>query len=105
MILVIGADATEVLDPDVFTSLSVRSSLSGFELHQAMAAQRIGVPDADGAHVWLDPASLLAAADAGGEHRIDGVAGMIAFAATRGWIDHGGRVRAHLEATHGASPA
>lgn len=57
--------------------------------------------DADGEHVWLD----VAAARAAGAERTDdewvaGFDGMIAFAASKGWIDDAGtHVRAHVERT------
>lgn len=48
--------------------------------------------------LWVDPAALTdLAGRAGDQEWQDKLAGMVAYAQSKGWVDERGRVRAHVE--------
>ena len=62
----------------------------------AAALSAAGLGELSGDHVWLSVAGLRAAGDASPEWAA-GFDGMIAYAASQGWVDADGtRVRAHV---------
>jgi hypothetical protein len=73
----------EVREPDDFTAFKVV----------------VEVPE----HAWITPDMLTELAGRGddGEWR-QHVAGMLAYAASKGWCDEAGRVRAHVEVSSAA---
>lgn len=96
-----GATAS-LRQPDEFTRLSVALEGAG-DLAQAVQRSGLGRLHPDGAHVVVDPAALrdLAgpAADASWD---EGLAGMCAYAAGKGWVEPDGGVLAHIEQGHEA---
>ena len=94
-----GATAS-LRQPDEFTRLSVALEGAG-DLAQAVQRSGLGRLHPDGAHVVVDPAALrdLAgpAADASWD---EGLAGMCAYAAGKGWVEPDGGVLAHIEQGH-----
>jgi hypothetical protein len=73
--------SVEVCEPDEFNSFSVVAS----------------VPP----HVWIEPGTVAHIAgrtsDAAWRERL---AGMIDYAASKGWVNEHGQVRAHIEVQH-----
>jgi hypothetical protein len=63
---------------------------------EAAAPLLAGVGRVDGTHIWVDPAWLKANGpdDAGWQ---TGLAKMLDYAKTAGWVDDAGAVRAHIE--------
>lgn len=95
--------ASVLRDPAVFTSLKV---LVACEQDATLSGRMdCGRLDADGVHVWVSPDWLRAAGPADAAWR-QGLAAMLDFASTKGWLDAEGRVRAHIEfaAAPGATP-
>lgn len=59
----------------------------------------IDVPE----HAWIAPETLAELAGRGGDDEWRrNLAGMLAYAASKGWYDEAGRVRAHIEVTTAA---
>jgi len=59
----------------------------------------------DGAHVVVDPTALRALAGPAADEAWDeGFAGMCAYAASKGWVEAGGGLLAHIEGSDGAGP-
>ncbi|KAB7756373.1 hypothetical protein [Mycolicibacterium mucogenicum] len=75
--------AVEVREPDDFTAFKVV----------------IEVPE----HAWIAPDGLTELAGRGDDDEWrQNLAGMLAYAAGKGWCDEAGRVRAHVEVTSAA---
>ena len=75
--------AVEVREPDDFTAFKVV----------------VEVPE----HAWVAPDVLTALAGRGDDDAWrQNLAGMLAYAASKGWCDDAGRVRAHVEVTSAA---
>ncbi len=75
--------AVEVREPDDFTAFKVV----------------VEVPE----HAWIVPDVLTALAGRGDDDAWrQNLAGMLAYAASKGWCDDAGRVRAHVEVTTAA---
>jgi hypothetical protein len=72
----------EVRDSDDFTAFKVV----------------IEVPE----HAWIAPGALTELAGRAGDEWRRNLAGMLAYAASKGWCDEAGRVRAHIEVTTAA---
>lgn len=54
-------------------------------------------------HAWITPHALTALAGRGDDDEWrQNLAGMLAYAASKGWCDDAGRVRAHVEVTTAA---
>ena len=54
-------------------------------------------------HAWIAPDVLIELAGRGGDDEWkQNLAGMLAYAAGKGWCDEDGRVRAHIETTTAA---
>ena len=92
-------DAVHLEDPDDFTAFSV--ALAGpphpDALAEVLRCTALGRLDEDGTHVIVDPAGLRAlAGPAAGPAWEEGLAGMLAYAAQKGWL-HDGGVVAHIE--------
>ncbi|WP_375388698.1 hypothetical protein [uncultured Amnibacterium sp.] len=94
MIVVVTATSAELVEPQVFTALAVRTSLPPAGLAAAVRLLGVGRMDDDGEHVWLRPTVLR---DDGGADRTASLDSMTAFAAEHGWVDTAGRIRAHVE--------
>ena len=99
MLVLIDLSAVGVAlrDPDDFTRFSVATEGEG-DLAAAVRAAGLGRVAEDGEHVVVDPGALRAlagpAADAAWE---EGFAGMCAYAASKGWVEAGGGLLAHVE--------
>jgi hypothetical protein len=81
-----------VLDgPDVFDRFDVAAA-EGADL------TRLGVVADDGEHVFVAPDTVRAlAGDAATPEWEERFAGMVGYAASKGWLDDAGRIRAHVE--------
>ncbi len=54
-------------------------------------------------HAWIAPDVLIELAGRGGDDEWkQNLAGMLAYAASKGWCDDAGRLRAHVEVTSAA---
>lgn len=84
-------------DPDDFTRFSVVVDGEG-DLEALVDQSGIGRIRPDGEHVVVDPVALRAlAGPAADEEWAEGLAGMIAYAAGRGWVEDDGGVVAHIQ--------
>lgn len=99
MIVHVHEDSSISLDdPNTFTAFSVRAP--GRALEQVVAAFGDDAAAGDGNHVWISISRLhaLGALHGAADWR-RGCDGMLAFAASKGWVDEKSRrVRAHFEA-------
>ncbi|OBF37440.1 hypothetical protein A5719_21740 [Mycolicibacterium peregrinum] len=77
---------------DIFTDFSAVST-NGQWRESAVPGVRV-----DGEHVWIDPGHIVAAAESAGapDGWREGFAGMCRFAASKGWLDDDGWIRAHV---------
>jgi hypothetical protein len=100
----LSAGGVALRDPTDFTRFSVALEGEG-DLDAVLAGTGLGHPAGDGEHMVVDPAALRAlagpAADAAWE---EGFAGMCAYAATKGWVEPGGGLLAHIEPRSRATP-
>jgi hypothetical protein len=85
-------------DAGTLTELRVRTALRRQLLNATVAKTGIGTLDADGQHVWIARSALV---QMGRQIGLDdawenGVDDMVRYAATKGWVDDRGRVRAHV---------
>lgn len=48
-------------------------------------------------HVWVDPQEVTALAGRADDAWTQKLAGMVAYASSKAWVDEQGRVRAHVE--------
>lgn len=90
-------------DPSEFTRFSVsvegasRNGDDRSELAELVRASGLGRLREDGEHVVVDPAALRSlAGPAADEDWEEGLSGMVAYAAGKGWVEDGGVV-AHIE--------
>ena len=88
--------AASILNGDDFTSFDFVSDLGAADRGAAMAELGLGAPDPDGNHAWFSVAGLTSVAgslaDEEWRRRLQGMAD---YAASRGWTDDEGRIRAH----------
>jgi hypothetical protein len=87
-------------DPDDFTRFSALVEGDGdrSRLEQVVRAAGLGRVSEDGDHVVVDPAGLRALAGPGADAGWDeGLSGMVAYAASKGWVEDDGGVLAHIE--------
>jgi hypothetical protein len=93
----LGTGGVTLRDPDVFTRFSVAVAGTG-DLEAVLRSSGLGRVGADGEHVVVDPSALRAlagpAATAAWE---DGLSGMVAYAAGKGWVEDDGGIVAHIE--------
>ncbi len=83
-------------DPDDFTRFSVAVEGEG-DLEALVDQSGLGRLRSDGAHVVVDPVALRALAGPAATNAWEeGFAGMVAYAAGKGWLEDGGVV-AHVE--------
>ena len=84
-------------DPDDFSRFSVVVEGEG-DLGELVRQSGLGHLRADGEHVVVDPVSLRAlAGPAADDAWEEGFAGMVAYAARKGWVEADGGVLAHVE--------
>jgi hypothetical protein len=98
LIVIDLSEATVALrEPDEFTRFSAALVGDG-DLAALMRESGLGRVAADGEHVVADPAALRALAGPAADENWDkGFAGMCAYAAGKGWVEHDGGVLAHIE--------
>ncbi len=98
MIVHVHLDSSITLDdPDSFTAFSV--SAPGLEFGQVVAAFGADAKARDDDHVWISISRLheLGSVHGDADWR-NGCDGMMAFAASKGWVDEERQlVRAHIE--------
>ncbi|SFK22392.1 hypothetical protein [Falsiroseomonas stagni] len=97
LIRITGAGEAMLVDPEDFRRFSIRfdAGARGSEPAEAALA-RLARPDGEAA--WVCPEALRRLSPCGEDVEWrQGVARMVAFAETRGWVDQAGRVRAHIE--------
>jgi hypothetical protein len=84
-------------DPDDFSRFSVAVDGVG-DLEALVEESGIGWLRPDGEHVVVDPVALRALAGPAATDEWDqGLAGMVAYATGRGWVEDDGGVVAHIE--------
>jgi hypothetical protein len=104
VLLDLSAGGVTLRDPSDFNRFSVALEGSG-DVAAVVRAVGLGQLADDGAHVVVDPAALRAlAGPAADEAWEEGFAGMCAYAASKGWVDRGGGLLAHIEGADGAGP-
>ena len=98
LIRITGDGVARLEEPDDFRRFSIRFDAGARGAAAAEAAlARIARPDGDAA--WVSPVALAGLAPEGGDPAWQrGLAGMVAFARSRGWVDDEGGIRAHIEA-------
>lgn len=90
---------------DGAVTLEEAADVRRFSILRDPAAPAVAGIRLDGGHGWVDPAALRGLSPHAGEPAWEaGLAGMLAFAAGKGWVDGTGAVRAHL-AADGRDPA
>lgn len=102
MYFLISANAVELVDPQDVTAFSAGCSASLDDGDLTTSAERAGVGDILGSsHVMVPVATIRRmAGDRVGPGWDDDLAGMLAYAARKGWTsEDGSRVRAHIERT------
>jgi hypothetical protein len=97
-----GFEPVVVLEePDTFTEFSVHVAgpVEDERLRGVLAG--LGRPY-DGTHTFIDVESLkrLAGSRATDADWLASLDGMVGFAASRGWVDEGGGIRAHVVRAH-----
>lgn len=100
MYFLISADAVELVDPQDVTAFSVRCPPDLSDGDLAASAERAGLGEVLGSgHVLVPVATIRRmAGDRVGPGWDDDLAGMLAYAARKGWTSEDGtRVRAHIE--------
>ncbi len=99
MIIVIDLSEARVHlgDPDDFTRFSVAVEGVG-DLVGVLDRSGLGRLRPDGEHVVVDPVALRALAGPAATDEWDrGLAGMVAYAAGKGWVEADGGVVTHIE--------
>ena len=100
----LSAGGVTLDDPSDFTRFSVALEGRGDVAARTTAAGLGHLAD-DGAHVVVDPTALRALAGPAADEAWDeGFAGMCAYAASKGWVEAGGGLHAHIEGSDGAGP-
>lgn len=99
MLLRVSADGAVSLDEgDEFRRFSIRFD-SGARGTPAAEAGLAAVARRDGEAAWVSPDALRRLAPRGEDPAwLAAFDAMVAFARSRGWVDEGGRIRAHVEA-------
>ncbi|MGD0747364.1 MAG: hypothetical protein ABSB68_06100 [Acidimicrobiales bacterium] len=103
MLIVIDLSEARVhlADPDDFTRFSVAADGVG-DLAEVVRSAGLGRLRCDGEHVVVDPVALRALAGPAATDEWDrGLAGMVAYAAGKGWVEPDGGVLAHIERRDG----
>ncbi|WP_431283661.1 hypothetical protein ACQW02_02275 [Humitalea sp. 24SJ18S-53] len=97
LIRITAAGEAVLAEAEDFRRFSIRfdQGARGLEAAQGALAR---VARADGDTAWVAEAALRALAPRGGDPDWEaGLAGMIGFARSRGWVDDQGGIRAHIE--------
>lgn len=104
LIRVTEAGAVVLEEADDFRRFSIRFDPGARGTAAAEAAlSAIARPDGD--HAWVAEPALRALAPCGSDPAWQqGLAGMVAFARGRGWVDEHGDIRAHIEAATPSQP-
>jgi hypothetical protein len=100
MYFLISADAAELVDPQDVTAFSVRCAPDLDDTGLAASAERAGLGELlDSGHVMVPVATIRRmAGDRVGPGWEEDLAGMLDYAARKGWTSEDGtRVRAHIE--------
>ncbi|RMH68184.1 MAG: hypothetical protein D6683_17145 [Actinomyces sp.] len=94
-----AAEGVVLAEADDFTAFAVRVTAAAASLSSVELAARIGDAVAvDDDHVAIAPERLRALAGRADDPSWrDGFDAMCAYAASAGWVDGAGRIRAHLE--------
>lgn len=101
----LSAGGVTLRDPSDFAHFSVALEGSG-DVATVVRGSGLGHLADDGEHVAVDPAALRALAGPAADEAWDeGFAGMCAYAASKGWVDAGGGLLAHIERGDGAAPS
>lgn len=101
MFIRVDASGVRLLQADDLTRFHVEAcGVDESVVATALRDAGVGVVTADHAFIDMDALTDLAGEDATPEWR-EAVAGMIAWAAGKGWTDDQGRVRAHIERVTG----
>lgn len=95
MYVLVSPGGVELEEPDDCT----RFHLVGRDVGpDEVAGALSGFGEVEGEHAWIEPDTLRTLAEgrvpADWDDRFDG---MIAYAATKGWVDDEGRLQAHIE--------
>jgi len=93
MFIKLTAGAATLEDADNFRAFNVKTDLNTSEQLAALK----GVGRLDGGHVWVDPAWLRAHGRPGDAEWLSGLAKMLDYAKSAGWVDEAGGIRAHIE--------
>jgi hypothetical protein len=98
VLVVIDLTESRVLltDPDDFSRFSVAVEGDG-DLAGVVALSGLGRLGSDGEHVVVDPVALRALAGAATDEWEEGLAGMLSYAAGKGWVEPDGGLLAHVE--------
>lgn len=98
LIRITSAGEAVLEEPGDFRRFSIRFDPGSRGTPAAEAAlARLARPEGEAAWVCAEALRRLAPQGGDAEWR-RGLDGMVAFAATRGWVDEAGRIRAHVEA-------
>jgi hypothetical protein len=101
VLIVVDLSEQQVLltEPDDFGRFSVAVEGAGpSSLADVVHDSGLGRVSEDGSHVAVDPVALRALAGAAATAQWDeGLAGMVAYAAGKGWVEADGGILAHVE--------
>ena len=93
-----GQPVVRLMDADNFRAFAVVLVDGQGEGDLRGALDGLGVLDASGEHVFLEPEAVKdLAGDVAGEQWSADFDSMIGYARSKGWVDDAGRVRAHIE--------
>ncbi len=96
--IVDAADATlELAEADDSTSFKVTGQRPMSDESRAALAGRGVVLSDDDEHAFVEPATIEGLAGDVDQRWTDRFAGMVEFAASKGWTDDDGRIRGHCE--------
>jgi hypothetical protein len=99
IVIDLSEDQVLLTEPDDFTRFSVGVEGSGASsLADVVHQSGLGRLREDGDHVVVDPIALRAlAGDSATDAWDEGLAGMVAYAADKGWVEADGGIVAHVE--------
>jgi len=99
IVIDLSADQVLLAEPDDFTRFSVAVEGAGASsLADVVHQSGLGRLREDGEHVVVDPVALRALAGPAATDAWDqGLAGMVAYAADKGWVEADGGILAHVE--------
>jgi hypothetical protein len=101
IVIDLSDERVHLADPDDFTRFSVALEGQG-DLARVVQQSGLGQLKDDGEHVAVDPVALRAlAGPAATEEWDEGLSGMCAYAAGKGWVEADGGVLAHVERRDG----